>query len=117
MHVLVVDDDLMVRRLMADCLHEAGYHVREAGNAADAMASIEHDDSLELVVTDVRMPGEMDGFALSHWLKQRLPATKVLVVSGYAGRDPAHGPVWDAFLAKPFTARALELAVCSVMGS
>src|SRR4051812_48250907 len=102
--ILVVDDDRMVRRLMADCLAEAGHRVREASNAEEAMDSILADEDFSLIITDVRMPGACDGFGLSRWVKSRRPATKVLVVSGYAGDPQADIPRHDAFLSKPFTA-------------
>ena len=105
--VLLVDDQPALLKLMSRLLAVEGYHVLEASNAMEALAaSRTHDQSLDLVVTDVAMPG-MDGFALGEILEALRPATPVLYVTGNGSviesfrqrRVAAH---WS-FLIKPFT--------------
>lgn len=116
MQVLVVDDDPMVRQLMADVLDQAGYRVSEAGTAADAIVALNDDGSPDLLVTDVRMPGSMDGFGLACWLRRRSPATKILVVSGFASEGAGDRRCYDAYLSKPFTAGKLRSIADGLIG-
>jgi two-component system, response regulator PdtaR len=116
MRVLVVDDESMVRRLIADNLADAGYSVIEATDADDAIAQLSVDDAVDLVVTDVRMPGSLDGLALSNWVKARRPSIKVLVVSGFANEAANAVRSYDAFLNKPFTSAALRRNISNLIG-
>ena len=106
--VLVVDDDFLVRINTTDLLEEAGFEVIEASDVAGAINILALNARIDLVCTDVRMPGELDGIDLAILVRNRHPETKVIVMSGYAGgRDcPAEIP----FLTKPFHfSRLVEL--------
>lgn len=81
--VLVVEDELMVRMPIAEYLRDCGYTVLEAGDAAEAIAALDTAGSINLVFSDVRMPGAMDGFGLASWLRARYPDLPVLLTSGY----------------------------------
>lgn len=81
--VLVVEDDMMVRMPIAEYLRECGYTVLEAGDAAEAIETVHAADQVNLVFSDVRMPGTMDGFGLAHWLGSHYPHIPVLLTSGY----------------------------------
>jgi CheY-like chemotaxis protein len=83
--VLVVDDDQLVREPIADYLREAGFDVLEAGDAHEAIDLVDHADHVDLVFTDVRMPGELDGVGLARWVKAHRPDLPVLMTSGYYG--------------------------------
>ncbi|HUN41564.1 MAG TPA: response regulator [Acetobacteraceae bacterium] len=83
--VLVVDDDQLVREPIADYLREVGYAVLEAGDAHEAINLVDHADHVDLVFTDVRMPGELDGVGLARWVKAHHPGLPVLMTSGYYG--------------------------------
>jgi two-component system cell cycle sensor histidine kinase/response regulator CckA len=100
--ILLVEDDLSVRALMARGLRSRGFDVIEAGNGREALEVLHR--PVDLVVCDVVMP-EMDGPAL---LKAR-PDLKVLFISGYAVEGLP-------FLAKPFTLGQLVTAVKETMG-
>jgi CheY-like chemotaxis protein len=103
--VLVVDDDALVREPIADYLREVGYEVLEAGDAREAIEMVNHADHVDLVFSDVRMPGELDGVGLARWVKVNRPELPVLLTSGYAGN------AWPAaelgrevrLLPKPYT--------------
>lgn len=81
--VLVVDDDLLVREPIADYLREVGYEVLEAGDAHEAIGMVDSADHVDLVFSDVRMPGEMDGVGLALWVRSHRPELPVLLTTGY----------------------------------
>jgi CheY-like chemotaxis protein len=107
--ILLVEDEVLIRMDMAEFLRQSGYRVSEAANAAEAIDALDSKQIVDLVVTDVKMPGEMDGFALAEWIRARRPGVEVVVTSGdsrskeRAERSSAFG----AFLPKPYTGRAL----------
>ena len=81
--VLVVDDEEVVRMLVARALVEAGYSVVEAGHGAAAMATIESEAyDLDLVLCDLVMPG-LNGRDLARWLTANRPELPILLISGY----------------------------------
>jgi len=120
--VLVVEDDAAVRQLMAGLLRQLGYRVTEAADGPQALEAATAAGPLELLVTDMVMPGGMNGAALANRLRESRPKLPVLFVSGYSDRPlpgvPADseappqgsGPV-DRNLGKPFSRRALARAV------
>ncbi len=110
--VLVVEDDDRVREITAQRLRTLGYRVREAGNGQAALEALEEHDGIELLFTDIVMPGGMSGRELAVAVRKRHPGVKVLYTSGYAAEAAAQrgalGP-GEALLAKPY--RTAELAV------
>ncbi|HTB45601.1 MAG TPA: response regulator [Acetobacteraceae bacterium] len=103
--VLVVDDDLLVREPIADYLREVGYAVLEAGDAHEAIDELDHADHVDLVFSDVRMPGELDGVGLARWLRAHRPDVAVLLTSGYDGSGWMGGELGREvrLLQKPYT--------------
>ncbi len=116
--IVLVDDDLFVRRATARALRARGYTVIEASNAHTAMRSLEdHGDKVALLLTDVVMP-EIDGCELAERARRSRPELKVLFMSGHA--DDAlqrHGLQHDqiSFLEKPFHSHALAGKVRHVL--
>ena len=107
--ILLVEDAEPVRRVVQRMLGNLGYAVLEAGSVADAMriarAAADHGDRIDLVLTDVVMPGE-GGRALGERLAEEWPSLKVLYMSGYTDDEILRrGLVQSgtAFLQKPFT--------------
>jgi two-component system, cell cycle sensor histidine kinase and response regulator CckA len=82
--VLVVEDDPATRRLAVGHLTALGYGVVEAGNAAVAIATLETEPAIDLLFSDVVMPGEMDGLALAGMVVRRWPKVKIVVTSEVA---------------------------------
>jgi PAS domain S-box-containing protein len=117
--VLLVEDEEAVRRLARRVLEGVGYRVLEAANGTEALGLAEGwSGRLDLVVTDVIMPG-MSGQELSTRLRQKRPGLKILYVSGYT--DDAilqHGNLLPntAFLQKPFSPGSLAARVREVLG-
>lgn len=103
--VLVVDDDLLVREPIADYLREVGYEVLEAGDAHEAIDLVDHADHVDLVFSDVRMPGELDGVGLARWVQAHRPDVPVLLTSGYDGTGWLRGELEREvrLLPKPYT--------------
>jgi CheY-like chemotaxis protein len=103
--VLVVDDDLLVREPIADYLREVGYQVLEAGDAHEAIDLVDHADHVDLVFSDVRMPGELDGVGLARWVRAHRPDLPVLLTSGYDGSGWLGGELGREvrLLQKPYT--------------
>jgi CheY-like chemotaxis protein len=99
--ILLVEDEPAVRQLFAQALKRSGYAVYEARNGQEAMKLFdEHGDSIDLLLTDLRMP-YMGGAELAHHLRGRRRTLKLLCISGYPGHlDP---DLAGDFLAKPFS--------------
>ncbi len=115
--ILLVEDDDGVRELMSDVLKDHGYVVIACSRAGEALELVGANDSVDLVVTDVIMPG-MSGRELVQHLRGARPAVKVLYVSGYAGEALArHGGIerGERFLQKPFSERGLLESVASAL--
>ncbi|MEX2641959.1 MAG: PAS-domain containing protein [Acetobacterales bacterium] len=82
--VLVVEDDERVRRLAVTCLRSLGYDVADAADAGEALRELERRDGVDLLFSDVIMPGDMTGIALGEHVRRRWPQTRVLLSTGYA---------------------------------
>jgi CheY-like chemotaxis protein len=80
--VLVVEDEVLVRMLVVQTLEDAGYTVHEAGEARAAMAMLAAHDAIDLVVTDVGLPG-LSGRQLAEQARDHNPALKILFMTGY----------------------------------
>jgi CheY-like chemotaxis protein len=104
--ILVVEDDSEVRQVTVATLEALGYRIRAVGNAADALAALEEDANVHLLLTDIRMPGTMTGVELAQAVSATWPTIKILLISGYVD---AEEDVRDFnLLDKPF--RAADLA-------
>ncbi len=80
--VLVVEDEVLIRLVIADYLRECGYRVHEAANAAEAVVVLESPTvTIDIVFSDVQMPGEMDGFGLARWVRVHQPDVRVILTS------------------------------------
>lgn len=115
--ILVVEDDLAVRKLAVVILTGRGYRVQEAGNAFEALELIRKNSQFDLVMTDVIMP-QMSGKELYDQIKDQLPQIKVLLMSGYTDDALAHHGVLDeglSFLEKPFSPARLARKVREVL--
>src|SRR5215213_3485633 len=82
--VLVVEDELLVRILQVDILREAGFRVAEAQDADEAFEVLRRRLDVSVVLTDVDMPGSLNGFEFARLVKQGWPELQVLVISGKA---------------------------------
>ena len=116
--VVLVEDEDMVRRLLARGLRDHGYRVLEAKDGNEALRECErHGDTIHLLVTNVIMPG-MTGSVLAQRLAEMQPGAKVLYMSGYTGKTIDRYKILEGgapFLQKPFTPDLLVRKVYEVL--
>ena len=113
--VLLVEDEPLVRTLQVDILREAGFWVLEAQDADEAFEILKRRPDVRAVLTDVDMPGSLDGFEFARLVHQGWPQAGVIVISGKTA--PAEGdlPASAVFAAKPVRPAALVDLLRSVM--
>jgi two-component system, response regulator PdtaR len=100
--VLVVEDEALVRLSAREEIEAAGFKVYEAYNADEAIRLLEANPDIELIFTDVDMPGSMDGVKLAHYVRTRWPPVKIIVTSGYQHLTADQLPKGSLFLSKPY---------------
>jgi CheY-like chemotaxis protein len=98
--VLIVEDELLIRLDLADHLRSAGLTVVEASTGDEALTVLKANDAVDLVVSDIRMPGAADGMELAAWLRKERPKIKIVLVSGYAATQDMTA-IADVALGKP----------------
>jgi CheY-like chemotaxis protein len=109
--VLVVEDDPRVRRVSVRRLKELGYAVIEADSGLAALLVIEREEPIDVLFTDIVMPGGMTGIDLAHEARRRRPALKVLFTSGYAEPAAIKGSTLTTnvdWLGKPYGIKELD---------
>jgi len=97
--VLVVEDEFLVRDMIAHELARAGFAVLQATTAEEALALLAQTEPVELLFTDIKLPG-MDGWRLAEEIRVRAPDVKVIYATGYAER--AEPLPESRFLQKPY---------------
>lgn len=117
MDVLVVEDEPLVREVVADGLQDEGLEVVEAPTAEEALALVENDGRPQVVVTDVNLGPGMDGLTLAEEAHRRWPGTGVVIMTG----NPANvlgrpSNPCERILLKPFMPVALSRCVRELMG-
>src|ERR1700750_2279035 len=103
--VLLVEDEALIRAVLSDMLKDKGFKVLEAANANEAIEIFEKTSfEIDLVFSDVRMPGSMDGFGLVRWIQGTRPTVPVIVASGDIGKsnDAHRTQLGNMFLRKPY---------------
>lgn len=102
--VLVVEDESIIRMLLCDALEDAGFVVVEAEGADAAIAAFETRQNIGAVVTDLRMPGTMDGLGLARWMCSHTPSVPIIITSGFASRPEAEAanPCVKRVVSKPY---------------
>jgi CheY-like chemotaxis protein len=107
---LVVDDEAFARLHAAQILLDQGFIVLEAADAAEGLATFRNEEDVSLVLTDISMPGALDGLDLAQAFLQERPDMQIIVASGQA-LAAERLPAGATFLAKPYTAYALLEAI------
>jgi len=83
MCILVVEDDFLIRMILVEELQDAGYEVRQAVTGDEAVGMIDSlDHPLEILVTDIHMPGSRNGIDLAHHVQARMPEVPVIYTTG-----------------------------------
>jgi CheY-like chemotaxis protein len=112
--ILLVEDDVLVRFTTADILREAGFDVLEAVDSSEALALLTTGHPLDLVITDIRMPGRMDGVQLASVIKATRPNLPIALLSSHLD-CPDHDA--DVFVAKPYDVGELVGVVKRLIGA
>jgi DNA-binding NtrC family response regulator len=99
-------------------LQECGFMVFEAGSADEAITTIETGIPIDLVLTDIRMPGSMNGFGLAKWIGTNKPKISVILASGEATQTEAANELCDhiPFFRKPYDLTAIVEEIRAALG-
>lgn len=114
--VLVVEDEPLVRMDISDQLQDFGFDVLEAENAAEAIDMLAMNSSIQVIFTDVDMPGEMDGLKFAAAVRDRWPPIKIIVTSGHRQVSMRDLPTASRFFGKPYRAEKVAAAVREMIG-
>lgn len=110
--ILLVEDEALIRVMAEEDLRDMGYDVCAAGDGDAALEILKSGAEFDILVTDIRMPGTIDGWELARRARAVSPTIGVIYVSGYPGerRDPLPN---SRFIKKPYRLAELETALIS----
>jgi CheY-like chemotaxis protein len=98
--ILVVEDEVLIRMMVSEALRERGLTVVETATAEEALTVLQSDTPIDLLLSDVRLPGQMNGVELAEWVRQNRPELKIVMAASFVGvKSP--GAV-DAIFDKPY---------------
>jgi len=109
--ILVCEDDEDVAALVVDMLRQLGHTPTRVAGASAALAAMSHDRHVDLLFTDVLMPGGMDGLALAREARRHRPGLPVLLTTGYTGGGASAVPLGVPLLRKPYRLQDLQQAI------
>ena len=107
---------MVLRMRAADIVHDAGFNAVEAVNADQALSILESRSDISLLVSDIQMPGSMDGLALAHAVHQRWPSIGIILVSGKIKLTDIDKPEDSRFFAKPVEAKRMIAELQDMIG-
>jgi DNA-binding response OmpR family regulator len=113
--ILFVEDEVLIRFMLCEELRDVGYHVVEASDALEALSFLST-MTPDLIITDVRMPGDIDGMDLLAMVRESQPGLPVIIISGHLPEAVALQNGATQFLAKPFLPSEVVAAAGSVLG-
>jgi len=116
--ILIAEDEFIIRLTIAEFLRDEGYEVIETGNADEALDVLRAGIPINLVFTDVRMPGSMDGCALAQKVRAEWPATPVVLTSAFSeSLLTARSVSQDFVVPKPYRPQAVLATIKALLGS
>lgn len=113
--ILVVENEAIICLELAYWLEKMGSEVLRASDADQAIALMGAHSNIRLLVTDIRMPGSMDGVRLAHHVRDRWPPVKIIVASGIIDTPPSALPKRSVLIAKPYKPQELWAAASQLM--
>jgi CheY-like chemotaxis protein len=113
--ILLVEDELLIRLMVAEQLKSRGFAIIEAADADEALAMLNGGLSFELLLADVKMPGTLDGVELARLVRAKLPTVTVILGSAHIPL-PAWSEVADAICAKPYDLAELTDTITRLLG-
>ena len=114
--VLVVEDEMLLRMRAVDIVEDAGFTPIEAVNADEALAILEARSDVDLLFTDIQMPGSMDGLKLAHAVHERWPSIKIILVSGKLTPTDSERPTDSRFFGKPLEVKQMIAEIQEIVG-
>ena len=115
-HILIVDDEPSIRKVLGAHLRRDGYDVTAAASGVEAIETLQ-EEGADLVITDLRMPG-MDGLELLRWVKQSYPGLPVIMLTAHGTVDSAVEALKRGaqdYLTKPFDQDELRLVILKAL--
>jgi DNA-binding NtrC family response regulator len=109
--ILIVEDEVLSSEYLEFVLKDAGYEAIPASDAEEAIIVLEHRDDIHLVVTDINLPGALNGLQLAALVRDRWPSINIIVVTGYIAPTSKEIPSGSLFIPKPYTAQKMIDAV------
>lgn len=115
--VLLAEDEFLIRMVLAEELAEQGHVVIEASSGDEAMRIVDAGEVCDILVTDIQMPGTLDGIGLATQLRTRQPGTPVVYVTGRPESLAAIKTLerYDAIIRKPFAAAEIVTVVRDIL--
>ena len=117
--ILAVEDEAPIRKLLAEFIEEMGHSAVMAADGEDAITQLAKHDEVDLLITDIRMPG-MSGLDLAWLARTKRPEVPIVFITGYAPElndTPLSQEAHTAVLTKPFTLEQLRAAVRRALGN
>jgi CheY-like chemotaxis protein len=106
--ILIVEDEPLVRMLAVDLIEDAGFEAIEASDADEAIVILERVPEIRILMTDIDMPGSMNGLKLAAAVRDRWPPIKIVVVSGKQRPLASDMPEHSLFFSKPYDIRKMS---------
>jgi CheY-like chemotaxis protein len=115
--ILLVEDNDEVAMLVTEMLRELGYRVTRAASAQGALGALADGREIDLVLSDIMMPGTMNGMELALEVRRRRPGARILLTTGYAGAAAQEAEAGGIdILCKPYAIEALDAALHVAFG-
>ena len=105
--ILIVEDDVLTNEYLEFILQQAGYEVLSATSADEAAELLEDHADVQLLVTDINLPGDMNGLKLAATVKTRRPEMNIIIATGYSAPKNDEIPPGSLFVPKPYNARKM----------
>ena len=115
-NVLVVEDEMVLRMRAVDIVEDAGFTAIEATNADQAISVLEARSDISLLLSDIQMPGSIDGLKLAHAVHERWPDVKIILVSGHINPSNQERPENSRFFGKPINSKQMIAELQDMIG-
>jgi DNA-binding NtrC family response regulator len=114
--VLIAEDEALIRFALSDCLADRGFRVFEAGCTTEAIDVLEAEPEIDVVFTDIRMPGPLNGIDLAKWVHEHRPGLAIVLTSGDARRADVAAAVQpnEPFITKPYDLDEVADTICDL---
>ena len=109
--ILTVEDEQPLREYLGEILEDAGYSVIAAADADEAISILESRNDIRTIITDINMPGSMDGLRLAAAVRGRWPPIRIIIATGKGAPGAGEMPPGSQFVAKPYRPDRILAAV------